>query len=190
MYTQCSDTEILELIRKDDAAAFDALYQRYARSVVSIAHRITKDLHAGEDIVHDIFMSIWKNRTTHEIEDITKYLFTCVKYGAVRYISKSRRTVMPGENMPDAIAGTTPEDIYHTRYLTERLYNEIDKLPEKCRLIFIDNKINGLSARQIAEEKGLSPRTVEKQLETGMGKVKKSLEKVASLFLLLLATFF
>ncbi|BAV10082.1 RNA polymerase sigma-70 factor, ECF subfamily [Filimonas lacunae] len=190
MYTQCSDAEIIEFIKKDDATAFSALHQRYARSCHNVAFKITKDLQAAEDIVQDIFMSLWKNRATHQIEDISKYLFTCTKYGAIRFLSKSKRTYMPGEQMPEQATGKTPEDIYNSKFLMERLHAEINKLPEKCRTVFIDSKLNGFSAKQIAEERGLSPRTVEKQLETGMGKVKKSLEKVATLFFLAIAIFF
>lgn len=184
MYTHCSDTEILNLIRSGNADAFGVLHTRYAKSALRAALKITKDLHAAEDIVQDIFLSLWRNHATIEIEDISKYLFTCVKYGSVRYLSKRGREQMPGEALPETASHLTPEDVYNSRFLEKCLQLAIDRLPEKCRVIFIDSKIKGLTAKQIAAEQGISARTVEKQVENGVSKVKKSLEKVASLFFL------
>ncbi len=190
MYTHCSDTEILTLIRAGNSTAFGTLHTRYSKSAVRAAYKITKDLQASEDIVQDIFLNLWKSRATIEIEDISKYLFTCVKYGSVRYLSKRTRTYMPGEELPEAAAGVTPEDVYNGKFLQQCLQLAIDRLPEKCRIVFIESKVKGLTAKQIAAEQGISARTVEKQLENGMGKVKKSLEKVASLFFLAIISFF
>lgn len=180
MYTHRSDKEITELIRQGDELAFSELYDRYFRDALRFSYKITADTHASEDICQDVFLNIWNSRAQAEIENISKYLFTCIKFGSVRYVSRRARMATPGDRMPESTDRDNPENIYNNRFLQQLIQEEVNQLPDKCRQVFQFSRGEGLASKQIANKLGISHRTVDKHLETAMTKLKKSLKNVAT----------
>ena len=56
-----------------------------------------------------------------------------------------------------------------------QLLGAIDRLPEKCREIFVLSKVDGLSNKQIAEQLNISMKTVEAQMTTAFVRLRKEL---------------
>ena len=65
------------------------------------------------------------------------------------------------------------------------LRNAIDKLPERCRLIFIKSRIEGKKYKEIAEELNLSVNTVEGQISIALKKLREELKDYLPLLLFL-----
>jgi len=73
--------ELLPLIRQGDQQAFEVLYDLFSPDLTSfIAQKIAKT-EIAEDILHDLFISVWKNREMiEEIESLPAYLFSSCRY--------------------------------------------------------------------------------------------------------------
>jgi DNA-directed RNA polymerase specialized sigma24 family protein len=56
------DSELLALLKEGNASAFDILYNRYWDRVLNLAYRKTGDLMEAENIIQDVFVSLWKRR--------------------------------------------------------------------------------------------------------------------------------
>lgn len=67
-YTQYTDTELLGLLRNDDNSAFDAIYQRYWEKLFAVANNRLQNRMEGEEVVQDVFFSIWRRRAELDIE--------------------------------------------------------------------------------------------------------------------------
>ena len=63
----------------------------------------------------------------------------------------------------------------HLEKIIQKLVN--DKIPQKCREVFILSRVEGLSNRAIAKQLKLSLRTVENQIYRALKILKKELEK-------------
>src|SRR5262245_31392992 len=83
-----SDSELVVLLSKDDPRAFTLLYDRYWKILFSIAYNRLKDIQVAEDIVHDVFMSLWHNRNTISPDALNPYLATAVKYMVLAQVRK------------------------------------------------------------------------------------------------------
>ena len=69
----------------------------------------------------------------------------------------------------------------------ERVVNEaIDKLPERCREVFLKSRLEGMKYKEIAESMNLSVNTVENQMAIALKKLRIELKDYLSFFLFLL----
>ena len=179
---------LLELLSKGDESAFTELYTRYWKKLFTIAYNRLKEVEAAEDIVHDVFVGIWTNREKLQIEFLENYLATATKYAVLGLIKKKAQERMYNNNAAIATVFELPvETALHYKQILDAIKKEVEKLPEKCRLIFKYSRNEGMPVKQIAKELHLSPKTVENQLH----KAVKQLKLVTKSFLhfLLFLTF-
>lgn len=75
------DSELLELLKKDDVKAFDELYHKYFGRVYNLVHIALNDKDKTEDVVAAVFLHLWERRANHEIDSLNKYIFafTCME---------------------------------------------------------------------------------------------------------------
>ncbi len=171
---QLYDNKILvSLLCEGDETAFTELYHRFWKPLFSIAYNRLQEIQAAEDIVHDVFASLWANRHKINIETLENYLATAVKYivlARIRRMERERayklRSITTENTEPLA------ERSLHFKSILEKIDSEVEKLPEKCKLIFKYSREQGLPVREIARELHISPKTVENQLNKALRHLK------------------
>lgn len=173
MYALLENTRLVDLLSKDDERAFTELYNRYWQKLFAIAYNRLAEIETAEDVVHDIFAGLWSNRHKIEIESLENYLATATKYlvlAKVKRKIKERKFAVSMDNTP--IVEICIESSVHYKQILELVHKGVEKLPEKCRLIFKYSRNEGLSAKQIANRLDLSSKTVENQLNKAMNRLK------------------
>lgn len=177
-----TDNELLRLVQLDDNKAFTALYKRYWKLLYAPAYKRLKDGQLAEDVVHDVLLSIWKNRLNLQVENLERYLVSATKYTIMASIRKNRRELTI-EPTPDA-CGTEnhTESAYYYRQLYDLAIQEMDMLPEKCKLVFKYSRQQGLSNREIADILHISPKTVENQITRALHQLRLSLRGMLHFF--------
>jgi DNA-directed RNA polymerase specialized sigma24 family protein len=82
-----TDETLLELLMKDDLSAFEAIYNRYWLRLYSTGFKCVKIKEATEEIVQDIFSNLWIDRHTSNVQSLSPYLFSNLKYKVIQYMS-------------------------------------------------------------------------------------------------------
>lgn len=59
--TVVADTELIARMTQGDRAALAVLYSRHAPTLVAVAQCIVRDRSDAEDVVHDVFLEVWRN---------------------------------------------------------------------------------------------------------------------------------
>ena len=173
-YLLYDNLSLLELLSKNDESAFTELYNRFWKKLFTIAYNRLKEVEAAEDIVHDVFAGIWSNRQTQQIDNPENYLAVAVKYAVLNRIKK---TILEREKLAQ-MAALTPvmenqtETALHFKKVLERVHQEVEQLPARCRLIFLYSREAGLPVKEIAKRLHLSPKTVENQLGKAIRQLK------------------
>jgi RNA polymerase sigma-70 factor (family 1) len=183
-YRSASDEILVSRIRIGDEAAFSTLYARYFERLYRYAYKRTTDMQAAQDIVQDVFMALWKNRTHSSIRQAESYLATAVKFLSINFLTRNRLVPLTPDELPDSGTITTPEEAYHNRLLLELVQRETNRLPKKCRLVFEYHRKKGLSVKEIADQLGMTPAAVEKQLERAQTRLRDRLKKFNLLLVL------
>ena len=180
MYNASSytDEELLFELSQDDRGAFAEIYRRYWSLLLALAYNRLKDLQSAEDIVHDVFASIWHNRQRQEIKTLKNYLATAVKYLVLREIRKKAHYQLYQETELHYTSQENFGDVkFDTKQILCMLQQEIETLPGKCRLIFKLSREEGMSIKQIAKEMDIAPKTVENQLNKALRRLRGTLKK-------------
>ncbi len=166
-YPDFTDSELITLICKGNDSAFAEIYNRYWKQVLYYAAQKTGDMIAAEDIVQDVFVSLWKRRDQLEIKsEFKNYLIVSIKYRVLKFLSRERiKRLAEESNAPayDLLDDSTQQylDFDELRTALEEM---VGKLPEKSALIYRMNKEEGLSHREIAYEMGMSEKAVNSNL--------------------------
>jgi RNA polymerase sigma-70 factor (family 1) len=168
---QYTDHELLCLMRSGQESGFTEIYNRYWKTLLVIAANKTGDLDDAEEIVQDIFVSLWRRKDELELTSSLKnYLAVSVKYRVIKSLAKQNLKSRFGDTYYDVIDDSTQEWLNFDE-LVHRLSELVAALPEKCRLVYQLSRESGYSQKQIAEELGISEKTVEAHL----GKALKTL---------------
>lgn len=183
-YSCRNDSDLLVLIREDDECAFAELYERYWKKLFIVAVNRIGSMENAEEIVQDIFTTLWYKRGSLVITDgLDRYLTVAVKYRVIKALSKetSRRNYIKSLNSGAEVDDSTRE-LLAFEELQSELAKHICTLPSKCQLVFRLSRENGFSQKQIAAHLNISEKTVEAHL----GKAFRILRSKLASFLFLL----
>lgn len=167
---------LLKQISNGDREAFNALFRIRYESLVRFAKTLLKESGQAEEIVSDVFVWIWMNRTSlSSVSNPDVYLFTAVKNKSLNALRNNAKIESLDEyqEINISVASDNPHTNMERDELSKKLNSVIENLPEQQRIIFRMIKENGLTAKQTAEILQLSTRTV----ETHIYKAIKRLEE-------------
>ena len=189
-YDFSSDSELIALLREGDHHAFTEVYKRFWDKIFTVAYHRLKDQAEAEEVVQEVFYSLWKRRETLEIKySLNTYLSAAVKYRVINKQSRSYTKsldVAPLNQMPEQGIDST-QLWFSERELKRQLDHHIEQLPEKCRLVFKLSRTQYLSNAEIARVMDVSEKTVEAHITRALKILKDKLHIGIPLISFLLA---
>lgn len=152
----------------------------------------------AENIIQDVFLHLYERRDLMDAyTNLTAYLFTSIKNRCLDYLRKWVLEQETAQGVQDEFEMELRMkydslEIFNTQFsdetdIGELLDNALQKLPERCRNIFIMNKLEGKKQKEIAEELNLSINTVESQMGIAYKKLREELKDCLPLFIFLFA---
>lgn len=173
------DKDLIALLQVDDRSAFDQIYERYWKKLYSAGYKRLKDPEKSEEVVQNVFVHLWLKRHTHEIEKLSNYLHSCIKYQV--YALYKRAETHPFFEIPiDYIAQDSLEadSIFKAKELNECIHLWLKMQPEKRAEIFRLKFHEGLSTNEISARLNISVKTVQNQVLTSTNKLRDHISKM------------
>ncbi len=179
LYTSHTDEQLAALLQESNEAAFTELYDRYWKRLLIRAKVLLHSHEDAEELVHDIFVRLWKKRDSLTINhSFHTYVAAMLQYGCFdKLAARKRRRTEPQQEqgkLPE-MADLSTQQWLDFEALRQQLEAAVSRLPEKCQLVFRLSRENGLSDQQIADELDLSINTVRTQMHRALTKLKTSL---------------
>ena len=163
---------------EDSQRAFREFYDLTYDRLFRIAFYYVKHEEWAQEIVLDVFIRLWEQRSTlTEVRNIEDYCFILVKNASLNYLEKeTRHATVSADQLPDpAVQADSPEDTLISEELFARYVKALDRLPERCREVFIRIREEKQSYAQVAEELSISTKTVDAQLQKAITRLKEML---------------
>jgi RNA polymerase sigma-70 factor (ECF subfamily) len=128
----------------------------------------------AEDLVQEVFVILWEKRGTIKSENLKSYLFTIANN---LYIDHYRHKNINLNLKYDTSVNTSesPEYLLEQKEFDEKLKTAIASLSEKERTVFLMNRIDDLTFKEIAESLGISVKTIEKRMHNAVEKLFKKI---------------
>lgn len=168
------DTDLLTGLKSDKQGSFENLFNRHWEDLYKKAYRRLQDQSEAEDMVQDIFETIWSRRHSIEIHtSFQAYLQTALKYKIMKWLERknlheraSAHLLYRMEEMESSILEMiAAADVKHT------LDEAIQTFPENMRKVFI-LRTESYSIREIAEALGLAEQTVKNNNAEALRRLK------------------
>lgn len=152
-----------------DKGTFEKLFSDYYATLVSYATTYTKREDVSEDIVQDLFVTLWENqRSFSSRAALRAYLYISVKNAALDYLKHlSVEDHYLHEAWLDLLGQVAADNTICKEEIHRRLFKLIDALPERCREIFLLH-LDGKGNEEIARQLSLSIETVKTQKKRAM----------------------
>ncbi|HEY4288056.1 MAG TPA: RNA polymerase sigma-70 factor [Puia sp.] len=165
---------LLASVAEGDETAFTTLFDYYRDRIYSFAFRVTHTAVLSEEIVQDVFLSIWINRATLTgIQNFQAYLFTITRHEAYRVLRRVARNYAAGlpAEIPSPGHNETDNYILGKEYNT-LLQTAIDRLPNQQRQVYRLIKEERLKREEVAVLLHLQPETVKFHLAQAMKSIR------------------
>lgn len=157
---------MLQAIQQGDESAFDALFRRYYEPLCHYAGSLTDgDLDEAEDLVQQSFVKLWEQRTTFEVQwSVKAYLYKMVHNRCLNRLRDAQTREKYKVYNAAQLEQGYENDPGAASELNERILQALDTLPPECRRIFELSRFEELKYREIADQLGISIKTVETQM--------------------------
>jgi RNA polymerase sigma-70 factor (ECF subfamily) len=182
-YRTLQDSQLVALVAEKDADALEVLYDRYGKVSYSLARRIVADETLAQDVVQEVFLSIWRDAGRFDAArgTVSTYLLAMTHHRAVDVVRREenlrrRRTTDEAlEFEPDPKPGV--EDNVEAAERRDQVRAALAELPEAQREALALAYFGGYTQREVASLVGVPLGTVKTRMAAGMRKLKDALHE-------------
>lgn len=175
-----SDNEVnvsllLQQLQQGDERAFSKIYDHCSRPLYRKILRLVNDDEVAQEILQELFLSVWIKRESINPDSIWPYLYQAAK----RLVYKHYRKVAYNKRLLDHLMITTAphvmsvEDLMIDQETHELLIQAIEHLPPQRKQVFKLCKFEGKSYQEVAELLGISTSTISNQIVAANKSVKE-----------------
>lgn len=179
---------LIEALRNGDESAYTYLIDTYHHKLCVYANSLVKNVYSAEDIVQNVLIKVWEQRTRLKSDHSLKsFLYKLVYNEFIDLYRKNQSLFSLEKSYHEALNGIVQEeDSESFQRVMNAVNKEIQNLPPKCKEVFILSKKEGLTNIEIAEHLDVSIKTVEAQITKAFSLLRSSLdEKIKSILFLL-----
>lgn len=176
---------------------FEEIYLTYYSRMKRFALEYVVREEDAENIVQDIFLELWESKQqmlSHV--NLFSLLFTTVKNRCIDFLRHQQVVQKTTEKLQKEYQKTLQIKLHSLEHFDNKIFlepdiesliqNAIESLPDRCREIFVKNKMEGKKQKDIAQELNISVHTVESQMGIAYKKLRESLKDYLPLLLFLL----
>lgn len=145
-----------------DEAAFREIVYRYSPRLISFLIKITKTRYSAEEILQEVFLKLWENRTTLKVDNLGGWLHRVASNLAYNYLKRKA--------LEDRLLSSLKNKSYnHLNEVEQRMdskehqrliYKAVEQLPNQQRKVYQLSLQEGMSRKEIADSMSISPNTV------------------------------
>jgi RNA polymerase sigma-70 factor (family 1) len=159
-----------------DKEDFKILFETHYKSIRYFLYYKSGDEKMAEDLAQDVFYTIWEKRETIRLETVKPLLY---KISLNLLISKDRRKKIEynfQNSLISNIMTESPQYLMEFEEFKNRFQDVLASLPDKQRIVFLMNRIEGLTYSKIAENLSISNKSVEKRMKLALSKIEKAIK--------------
>jgi RNA polymerase sigma-70 factor (ECF subfamily) len=187
------EEEIIRLLKTGSEDAIKLIFDRYYIGLCLYADSILKDRYASEEVVEELFITIWvKAKDLTILTSLKNYLYRSVHNNSIKYLRKRHteekniEKLMIHENECNCDASTCQFENLITQEIEDRANAILMDLPSRCREIYTLNRYENLSYPEIAEKLNIDLSTVKTQMSRAFEKFRTGLKDLLTVLFMIL----
>ena len=174
----CPVNDLTTRLQTNDRAVLRELFEAHYPSVCGAVHRLVGDRGVTEDLAQQVFIRFWEKRNQINITTSPgAYLHRMAINEALAFL-RSKKNRSPEEITPTTPMGAAPdvEQGVLQNELQAQILRAVNTLPPRCRAVFQLSRFEEMSYQEIADELGISIKTVEHQIGKALRVMREQLK--------------
>lgn len=175
---------------------FHSIYQRYYRKAFLFTRSYVHNDQVAEDIVAEAIIHLWELSREREIPSIEAILITYIRSKSLNYlkhlqVQESARQTLQERGLREleirisTLEACNPDEVLSAE-LGHRVAQLLTSMPEKTRIAFVRDRLDGKSHSEIAQELGIGVKAVEYHIAKAVKLLQTQLKDYAPFVLFLL----
>ena len=184
-----NDVHLFSQVKEGNQVAYEQLFKQYYADLCGYAEYVLKDISQSEDLVQEVFVQLWQKKDQVQInESLKSYLYRSVKN---RCLNEFRHNKVKDQHVEYAKASSRDhydavDHVVEGDDLKNQLTKSLEKLPPKCKKVFLMNRYEEKKYSEIAEELDISVKAVEAHMSKALKILRVELKDFLSLILIML----
>jgi len=167
--------DLVMRLKQGDQLAYEKIYFNFSKALLYAAYKKTGDKIVAEELVQNIFISLWEKRENLQIINLQAYLFGALKFSVINYIRglvienkyMDYQTLHYSEDHQDTANQLDLHD------LSSIIEQGINSLPEKTQEVFRMSRYQYHSTKEISSELNISEKAVEYHITRSVKRIKE-----------------
>ncbi len=178
--------EVIKNLKKGDQKTFENIFHTYYNRLFLFAKEYIIDVEIARELVQEVFLKLWEIRK--KISDDTNLqslLFTILRNNSLNYLKRvnvrkrffeyNQKTFYELQLNYLALKDETSNQLLF-KELQLRIKQAIEKLPHKCKEVFLLSRYEELKYKEIADKLKISEKTVENHIAEALKRIRKEIQ--------------
>lgn len=156
-----------------DIDAFKGVFDKYYDDIKNFLYFKSGDIEIAEDFTQEAFLKVWENKKNIRKESVQGYLYTIASNLIKNHYKRNAISFNFINSQVNNPVSESPEYILELKEFDKKLQNTLASMPEKSRIAFLMNRIDGFIYEEIAKKLNISVKAVEKRIHKALSHLKK-----------------
>ncbi|GGK05853.1 RNA polymerase sigma-70 factor [Parabacteroides faecis] len=178
---------LIQQLKDGNEKVFEQIVKSYWPRLYAFANIYVINKEAAKEIVQDTFLVLWSQRKY--LEDNTcliTYLMVVGRNKCLNYLKSLQLHTIPIDDLNECtvyqrsnvyVLEDDSLEILITKELAQAIATSLEKLPAQTKEIFMLSRYNGLKNKEIADQLGISTKSVEYHIKNALKQLKSDLIK-------------
>ena len=155
---------------------FRNIFDQHYTPIKNFLYYKCGDIALSEDLSQDVFIKLWSKRDEVNLETVKSYIYTIANNMLLNKIRHDKVVLNFVERHKTRQEEKSPQFKLEEKEFKQRLENIISAMPEKQRVVFLMNRIDELTYKEIADRLELSVKAIEKRMHGALDHLRKHLD--------------
>lgn len=154
---------------------FEDVYRALWKALYGRAYNYLRDKAIAQELVQEVFVKLWlKRKEIRNVDDVEAYLFRCLRNKIYDHYDTVASTRKLSEHVAENFSEerNAVEEVVAYNETMSLISDELEKMPEKTRMIFRMSRFDRYTNDEIASDMHLSPKAVEYHITQAMKKLR------------------
>jgi RNA polymerase sigma-70 factor, ECF subfamily len=176
-----ADEDLMQLVRRGQAPAFEVVYERHATAAFSLAYRVVGTRHGAEDVSQEAFLNIWRSGARYDRArgSVRTWVLGIVHHRAIDYLRRATvhdKRRASDEGMEERFEASERTDVEVARRdEAETVRSAIGMLPSEQSQVIELAYFGGFTHTEIAEMLETPIGTIKGRMRLGLKKMRGQL---------------
>jgi RNA polymerase sigma-70 factor (ECF subfamily) len=176
-----ADEDLMHLVRRGQAAAFEVVYERHASAAFSLAYRIVGTRNGAEDVTQEAFLNLWRSGERYDRGrgSVRTWVLGIVHHRAIDHLRRSAvhdKRRASDEGMEERFEARERTDVeVARREEAETVRGAMGSLPSEQSQVIELAYFGGFTHTEIAEMLETPVGTIKGRMRLGLKKMRDQL---------------